>query len=510
MCECSVKGGSHKKIQLNKQVTTGICSNMKTYSLIFFTFLCINSSAVYSKENNVKYEDASKLINVWFDAQKDFQNLPSITGLIVKDQDIVWSGTFGNANLEGSVPSTLDTMTSICSTSKVFTATAIMKLVDEGKINLDDKVADILPKYSVIQKFPESGAITIRTLLSHSSGIPRDSHPYWTGPDHYFPTEDEMLEVLSSLETTHPVGSDISYSNINYSLLGLIIEEVTGVSYKNHIESSLFKPLNMSNSIVEMQSSTYGNKHAIGYTAVNRDGKRKVANFYQTKVMQPAAGISTTANDLAKFIKWQFRLASATDTEILQPFTLKSMHKPQAYSTQGEYDRGFAYEVVTDKQGSEWAMHGGTCPGYVNFMRMDVTNKTGYAVLANANRLNTPSVINGLIEILKRAESIEKNTNQELDLSQYTGFYDVNPWNSEYYVASWGNDLMFLYLPAQSLKYALQHFKHVEGDTFQLVEDGKLSDEKVNFIRDDHGKVVKVKNGGNYHSRINPPIQFKR
>jgi len=339
--------------------------------------------------------------------------------------------------------------------------------------------------------------------------MPRDSHPYWTGPEHYFPTEDELLEVLSKLETTHSVGSDISYGNINYSLLGLIIEETTGVSYKNYIESNLFKPLNMFDSVVEMQSSLYGNKHAIGYTAINRDGKRKVANFYQTKAMQSAAGISTTANDLAKFIKWQFRLVDAVDSEIMHPSTLKSMYEPKAKSKQGEYDRGFGYEVVTDKQGNEWAMHGGTCPGYVNFMRMDVTNKTGYAVLANANRLNTPSVINGLRDILKRAESIEPNANHERDLSEYTGFYNVNPWNSEYYVASWGMDLMFLYLPAQSLKYALQHFRHIEGDTFQLVEDGKLRNEKVNFIRDEHGQVIKVKNGGNYHSRMNPTKTVK-
>lgn len=476
---------------------------MKTYSLIFFILLYMCSTSVRGSEAQSKYEDAAKLIDVWFDAQKDYQKLPSITGLIVKDQDIVWSGSFGNANLEAPIASSLDTMTSICSTSKVFTATAIMKLVDEGKVNLDDKVADILPKYSVIQRYPENGAITVRSLLSHSSGMPRDSHPYWTAPEHYFPTKDELLEVLSTLETTHPVGADISYGNINYALLGLIIEEVTGVPYKNYIESNLFKPLNMSNSIVEMQSSSYGNKHALGYTAMNRDGKRKVANFYQTKAMQPAAGISTTAHDLAKFIQWQFRLASATDSEILQPSTLKSMYQSQARSAQGGFDRGFAYVVYNDKQGVDWAMHGGTCPGYVNFMKMDVTNKVGYAVLANANRLHTPSVTNGLVEILKRAESIESDSKQQLDVSEYTGFYDVNPWNSEYYVASWGDDLMFLNLPAQSLDYALQHFRHVEGDTFQLIEDGKLTNEKVHFIRDTEGKVVKIKNGGNYHFRIN-------
>ena len=122
-------------------MTTHFHGLAKLGNVLLFTCLCLISASAHSKEHNGNYEDAVKLLNVWFDAQKDYQNLPSITGIIVKDQDIVWRGAFGKANLEDQVSSTLDTITSICSTSKVFTATAIMKLVDEGI--LDDKVADI-------------------------------------------------------------------------------------------------------------------------------------------------------------------------------------------------------------------------------------------------------------------------------------------------------------------------------------------------------------------------------
>ena len=160
--------------------------------------------------------------------------------------------------------STENTMTSICSTSKVFTATAMMTLVDQGKVSLDDKVKDVLPKYAVQQNFPEGGPVTIRTLLTHTSGLPRDTnHSYWSGPEHHFPTEDALFESLALQETTHPVGTKIAYSNIGYSLLGLIIEKVTGVTYKNYIESHIFHPLNMSHSLVEMQPSLYGNQHVI-------------------------------------------------------------------------------------------------------------------------------------------------------------------------------------------------------------------------------------------------------
>jgi CubicO group peptidase (beta-lactamase class C family) len=382
-----------------------------------------------------------------------------------------------------------------------------MKLVDEGKISLDDKVKNLLPKYAVNQKFPEGGSVTVRSLLNHTSGLPRDTnHGYYSGPDHPFPTEDEMFESLSTQATERAVGSDIAYSNIGYSLLGFIIEEVTGVTYKNYIEASIFKPLNMSNSLVGMQSSLYGNKHAIGYTAINRNGERKPGSFYQTKSMQSAMGISTTALDLAKFAMWQFRLADASEAEIIQPSTLKSMYKTQATTkSEDEYDRGFGYEVLTDDKGSNWAMHGGVCPGYVSFLKIDVTNKMAYSILVNANRVHTPSYVNGLIDILNRAESIEPEEAQGLELSQYTGFYNLNPWNSEYYVGSWGSGLMLLYLPAQSLKYALHYYQHVEGDTFQLVENGKLSNEKIYFSRDKQGRIVTIKNEGNTHTRISYP-----
>jgi len=471
---------------------------------MLFTLLCLHSSVTFSQENQDKNEDVSKLIDVWLESQKDYEDIPFISGVVVKDQKILWSGAFGNANLEAPITSNENTINSICSTSKVFTATAIMKLVDEGKIHLDDKVKDILPKYKVNQKFPEGGSITVRSLLSHASGLPRDTnHAYWSGPEHYFPTEDEMFKSLSAQATEHAVGAEISYSNIGYALLGLIIEEVTGVTYKNYVEVNIFQPLDMSNSFVEMQSSLYGNKHAKGYTATNRNGKRKLANFYQTKAMQPAAGISTTAVDLAKFAMWQFRLANGSQTEIMQPSTLNSMYKTQATTKRNEHDRGYGYEVHTDAEGNNWAMHGGTCPGYVSYLKMDVTNKMAYAFLANANRVNTPSYVKGLIDILNRAKSINKKVQPELNLSQYTGFYNLNPWNSEYYVGSWGSGLVLLYLPAKSLKYAMYNYQHLEADTFQLIENGKAVDQEfLQFIRNEQGKIVKVKNGGNYHYRI--------
>ena len=218
--------------------------------------------------------------------------------------------------------------------------------------------------------------------------------------------------------------------------------------------------------------------------------------------MQAAAGISSSVEDLAKFAAWQFRLMDASETELLTPASLKSMYKVQASSKNGYTKRGYGYEIFTDSEGTTWAMHGGMCPGYVAFFKMDVSNKMAYAILVNANGVRALRYVNGIIDILNRVEPIgERQTNQK-DLSELKGFYNLNPWNSEYYVGSWGTGLVALYLPSESLEYALYFYKHKRDKVFQLLnEKNEPTEEELIFYRTDEGTIDKVKNDGQYHYR---------
>ena len=473
---------------------------MKKYTLLALLFITI--TLVHSQDKSYDYKDASELINIWLDAQIDYEDIPSILGVVVKDQDIIWSGAFGKSNIEQNIEADTNTVCNIGSVSKVFTATAIMKLVSDGKLNLDDNIKDLLPNYTLKQTFPDSGYVTIKSLLTHSSGVPRDTkHSYWSGPDHPFPSKKELLDNLDELETDFQVGSNVQYSNLGYALLGQVIEEVSGMSYKEFIETKIFQPLAMTNSVVEMQQSDYGNKHAIGYTATNRDRKRKKANFFQTRAMQPAAGISSTVSDLAKFVSWQFRLMNNSKTELLKPELLKSMYEVQATSKNNYAKRGYGYEVYTDKEGNSWVMHGGMCPGYVTFLKMDVSNKMAYAILINASGVKALRYVNGIIDILNKVKPTnEQQTEKNTDLSEFKGFYDLNPWNSEYYIGSWGNGLVALYLPTESMKYATYYYKQKDDDVFELVNDkNEPMGEELIFYRNDEGRIIKVMNDGQYH-----------
>ncbi len=474
---------------------------MKKYYLLHLALLSL--SIGHTQESKGKYNEAIRLIEIWLNAQKDYESMPGIMAMVVKDQELLWSGAFGMANLEKNTPAEPTTICSVCSITKTFTAVAILKLVDEGKLNLDAAVKDILPSFKVKQRYPEGGDVTVRSILAHASGLPRDSgHSYWSAPDFPFPTRDELLLKLEELETLEGVGTDLKYSNLGYAILGQIVETVSGRPYRKYLKEEVLNPLGMLDSHIELQEALYGNEHAIGYSASNREGKRKRAATYQTRAMQSVAGLSTTVLDLAKYASWHFRLREATAKEILEPATIRTMHDVQSTSKSGGRTWGLGFEVFSDKDGNKWLSHGGICPGYVSFIRLDLTNKLGYAVLINANRVFARKYVKGISDIISKVAEEPEKLPSEVHLQEYVGYYNLKPWNSEYYISTWGTGLVTLYLPTEDPANSIFFYEHVTGDVFQLVGgNGELGSQLI-FQRNSDGEVFQVKNEGNYHLKM--------
>ena len=466
--------------------------------------LCFLLTTLYgnTQETKKNYEEAFKLIEVWLEAQKDFENIPGMVAMVVEDQEVLWTGTFGKSNIEQNKEVNISTSCSICSITKSFTAVAIMKLVDDGRLNLNDKVKNLLPFYEINQKFPKGGEVTVGSLLSHASGLPGNTgHNYYTGPNFTFPSQNEFRSIFKNLETESEVGTDVGYSNIGFALLGEIITKISGMSYEDYLQKEVLNPLRMSDTYMGTMMSN--NRQAIGYTAINRNRKRKNVNLFDTKSMKPAMGLWSSINDLAKYASWQFRLRDASKSEILNPSTLKRMHSVQSTSKNGYMKWGLGFEVIEDLNGDKWVSHGGTCPGFVSLLQLNLSTKIGLAIMINANRSFTFRYLNGMKQILNKVKPIEDRANHEVKLNDYVGFYNMNPWNSEVYVSSWGQDLVVLQLPENSPKRGMMFYKHIKGDTFRYIkENGELGDEFV-FERDSNDKVYRYKEGGNYKNKMN-------
>ncbi|PID59623.1 MAG: hypothetical protein CR986_04980 [Ignavibacteriae bacterium] len=473
--------------------------------LLLIAFIISFAFVLKAQDKSAKnYDEAFNLIAAWLETQKDFDRLPGISAIVVEDQKILWEGAFGYANLEKKVESKPNTIYSICSISKLFTSVAIMKLYDEGKLRLDDKIEDLLPQYKLQQAFPESGPITIRTLMTHSSGLPREANfPYWTNPDFQFPSKEQVDKGLEKQKTLYPASTYFQYSNLALTLLGEIVEEVSGKPYSDYIKENILTPLQLNDTRTFMPENLYGTKLSIGYSALNRNGAREKVTFFDANGIKPAAGFSSTVEDLAKFAMWQFRLRDTNKVEILKPSTLKYMQQVHWTNPNWNITWGLGFSVVKGYNGNTWVGHGGSCPGYRTVLKLDLNTKRAYSVMVNAGGSKPANYVKGMDQILSKVETVDSlSKNNQVNFNDYTGYYSLQTWWSEIYFTKWNGKLAALVLPTENPGDALKFYKHIEGDTFRRIRDNDELGEELVFERDENGNVFRYKTHNNYNSKI--------
>ncbi|MGB6845037.1 MAG: serine hydrolase domain-containing protein, partial [Candidatus Acidiferrales bacterium] len=188
----------------------------------------------------------SPQVDLYVDTEIKAQKIPGLALAIVRDGKIVKAKGYGLANVELDVPVKPETLFQTGSVGKQFTATAVMMLVEEGKVGLDDKITKYFPDVPVAWQ-----EITVRNLLSHTSGIPDYTGEDKSGNEHAIDfrkdyTEDDLLKKAESLPMLFKPGEKWSYSNTGYVVLGILIHRVTGEFYGDFLQQRIFKPLGMS------------------------------------------------------------------------------------------------------------------------------------------------------------------------------------------------------------------------------------------------------------------------
>ena len=466
---------SNKKISYFYTVHHITKSIFMRNSVLLLTFLLFLQNT-YSQDAKKDYSEAFLLVEVWLEAQKDFDQLPGLTAIVVEDQEVLWSGAVGVANKEKSLQADKNMICSICSISKLFTSVAIMKLYDEGKIRLDDKVSDHLPAYDLKQKYPDSGPITIRSLMTHSSGLPREAgYPYWTGPDFPFPTKEEIDTKLKDQETLYPASTYFQYSNLGLTLLGEIVAEISGIPFEDYVEQNILIPLGLSDTRTSMPEDLYGEELAIGYSAMNREGQRNKVKLFQANGIGPAAGFSSTVEDLGKFASWQLRLRDSSLVEILKPSTLKNMQRVHWTNPDWSTTWGLGFSIYKGSDGNTWVGHGGSCPGYRSTLQINLKTKRAFSVMINASGTNPNKYGNGINAIMNKMETTKEDadTGASQKLKEYIGYYNSSPWWGETYISTFNGKLVSLGLPSEKPADAMTFYKHVDGDVFRRVRKDK-------------------------------------
>jgi CubicO group peptidase (beta-lactamase class C family) len=469
--------------------------------LIFWLpILCFFGSSAQTT-NKPEYDHAFLLAEQWLDAQLDYDRLPGLSVGVVKDQELLWSKGFGKADVAKNIPAEPATIYSICSISKLFTSVAIMQLRDEGKVRLDDEVSKYLPWFTIKQQFADSGPITVRTLLTHSSGLPREAgFPYWT--DENFPTQEQIVQKLNQQETLYPASTYFQYSNLGMTLLGQVVEKASGVPYDQYVSEKIIKPLRLVETRPSFPDELWRGKMAAGYSELNRKGERRMIDKFNTKGVAPAAGFTSNVTDLARFASWQLRLLEKGGSEILKASTLREMQQVQYMDPNWKTSWGLGFSI-SQVDGKTFVSHGGYCPGYQTLLMINPKDKLAFIVMINANGVNPNKYFTGIQGILAKAQEdklYKKTPNPKLQ--EFCGLYSDQPWGSENCITPWGDNLAVLGVPSDTPHQYLYVIKQIEGDTFRRIrEDGELGEEII-FERDKNGKVAKMWRHNNYRLKI--------
>jgi CubicO group peptidase (beta-lactamase class C family) len=321
-----------------------------------------------------------------------YKNWPSknsnVSFLVAKDGEIIYENYSGLANLNKKIPITAETPIHLASVSKVLTASAIMKLINNGKLELDQKVTTLLKGFP----YPK---VTVRTLLNHRSGIRNYGYftfekGVWNKRKTLMNSDLVKLLVSKKINLEFKTDTRFSYCNTNYALLALIIEKITGENYQTAMKKMIFDPLGMKNTFV-FNYDTDRAKVTPSYKANNRE-----IGFDYLDAIYGDKNIYSTPRDLLKF-------DMARNSPNFLPIELKNeIYKGYSKERKGIKNYGLGVRMIEWETGQKFYFHNGWWHG----------NMTSYVMLNNEN-----------VTIIALTNKCSKNVYKVRNLAKLFGDY---------------------------------------------------------------------------------------
>jgi beta-lactamase class C len=261
--------------------------------------------------------------------------VPGTAIAVVEDGEIVFLKAYGIQKVGENHPVDANTVFRIASVSKGFASVLTGLLVRDGILGWDDKVIDYLPDFSLVDT-SYTNNLTIRHLLSHTSGVV--PHAYDNLVEAYVPI-DTVVKRLEKAPVICPVGDCYSYQNVLYSMIGDVVESVTGKSYQELLRERILQPLGMQNTSLSMDGLTASKNY--GHPHVRANGQwypiKLKATYYD---VQPAAGINSSIYDMALWLKALLNgISFDIMDEICRP-VVRTPHEKHRFNWQNRIKRG--------------------------------------------------------------------------------------------------------------------------------------------------------------------------
>jgi CubicO group peptidase (beta-lactamase class C family) len=402
---------------------------------------------------------------------------PAVSVGIVRDGTLLWSTHVGSARLDQQTVPTDDTQYMIGSITKTFTAVLIMALRDAGRLTLDDRLEKFLPR-------TRHGAITIRQMLAHASGLQREPvGRIWENLD--APDQERLLRELESAEQVLPAHFAFHYSNLAFALLGQVVEQLETRPWGEVVTERILAPLEMTHTGLEPDEAA----RALGYQIHPHTGVATVEPAFRQKAMAPLGGLWSTVADLGRYASF---VADPVD-EILSPDSLDEMCRPLIMTDVEGWSRAYGLGYDLERIGERvLAGHGGAMPGFLAGLRVRRRDRVGAVVFANCTAGAEPVQLAGqLVSAVLEAEpsiaSVWVPSQTQPDLDGILGSW----WTEgEEIVFEVRDNVLWSRIPG-GLPIADTRFVRVDGDRFRAVA-GRERGELLEITRGVGGVVERM------------------
>jgi CubicO group peptidase (beta-lactamase class C family) len=339
--------------------------------------------------------------------------IPSAAIALISGDRVIWSGAYGYSNLWARTPATTNTVYLIGSTFKAMSTIALLQQMEQGKFKLDDKVSDYLKDFKIQNEDPQH-PVTFRHLLTHTSGLPADfgGVPVWgdTAP----PTLDQYLS--KSLKVSKPPMTEVVYSNQAYTLIGYLVQKLSGVPYKQYIQEKIFAPLEMNSTAFEPRPDME-ERLSIPYVVDEKTGGQ-VGTVRVKAAVWPAGIVYGTVLNQANWLIANLNGGVFKGKRIISEATLEQMLTRQYDQFKGPVEgiwgndtAGFGLTWwVQVRDGDRYFAHSGSVGGYTAFLLGNRDRKLGFAILTNGNRAHPHlfKLADRTIDLLKKYTVNEK------------------------------------------------------------------------------------------------------
>jgi CubicO group peptidase (beta-lactamase class C family) len=353
-------------------------------------------------------------------------NIPAVAVGIIHNDSIILLKGYGEREIGTGKKVDENTLFAVASNTKSFTATAMGILVDDGKVKWDDPVTQYLPWFKLYDPYVSQN-FTIRDLLTHKSGLATFSGDLiWYGSTH---SREEVVRRAAFLIPHHGFRTDFGYSNIMYLAAGLVIEQVSGMSWDAFIKERILDPIHMDRTNSSTLALDIKGNTAIPHSEA--DGKVIAIPYLNWDNIAPAGSINSSAAEMLKWIKLQLDNGKFQDKQLVSPAVLHQMWAPQTSQTVSRFSEKLWPSTHFKSYGMGWGLmdyhgkkvisHSGGYDGMISYSAFVPEADLGFVILTNKNSsLYYPLAYKIMDAFL---------SSDEFDWSGY--FFDLNQKNEE-------------------------------------------------------------------------------